>query len=272
MIAQILLQTNIVTLFPLPNRTMDPPRNESILDSGYPTWIPLRTLENLFQAGDILSLEPDGSLTSHFNVFEKGDQWFESQSWPSLGLSKADLIASSLSENILSSLGCWWGVTTRDNSPSQLEITFQSMEKEGYIFLTSLPTVHVHCPSAVLPKLINWWRLAKRSAIEQFWGGHVEASRSLFLVLSTLTTRRVASTTFTSIGAEATIQLSGSVGEETGSIYFQHEPPWRLGSVNELNLGIQDSDSPKACMLKVIGSRMFRVTPLLRPLAEKIWR
>ena len=186
-------------------------------------------------------------------------------------MSTSDLLTSSLPENIFDSMGCWWGVTQKDNSSKEFEFTFQSLEAEGYIFLTSLPTLRVQFPSTILAKLVQWWTLVKRKVIQQFWGEQEESSRAVFLVISTNLTRRVTSTTFTGIGAEATIQLSGKVDEDTGTTAFQHEPAWNLID-NELNLTITESDEMRTCMIRVIGSRMFNVSAELKPLADQVWR
>ena len=44
---------------------------ESYLRYEFPTWLRFPNLESSFQVGDILTLEPNGSLSRELNVFEK---------------------------------------------------------------------------------------------------------------------------------------------------------------------------------------------------------
>jgi hypothetical protein len=187
-------------------------------------------------------------------------EWFKTEGWPTIDLSPTDLQESPLSESIFHTQGCWWGVSAANTEQSPessqlLKIKVYSIDRHGFVFLSSVPT-QVRCSQTALSKLLAWWKDIKSHAIRHFWDSQslgLEASQPLFLIVSTIMCKSLAVAAFKET-ALATIHASGRVN--SGSLELDSESRWTVPGLNTLGLVIHQSEQLKTCMINVIGTAM----------------
>jgi hypothetical protein len=182
----------------------------------------------------------------------------KSNGWPSLGLSKDEVVSTVVKDSFVVDKGCWWGVSAKDNE-KELEISFRTLHPESDILFTSSPTTVREYSAAGLHKLLEWWSTAKRHAAQHFWGSG-ESSIPLLLVIGGIRAERfLRCSRSPAQGSEtARIRVNGSVDQKTGKLFLTTDSDWHL-EVNELDIRVFKSDRQQTCRIGAVASRMFRL-------------
>jgi len=187
-------------------------------------------------------------------------------------MNQGELITTKFEETFAIQTGCWWGVFAGEN-PNDIELSVRAFNEQPNLLLSSSPsTVIEFSPSGKL-RLSQWWRTAKRHAVQHFWGPLYQSSAPLILVLGALKSKRfIAFSETRPVGVEpARIKVCGAVDDANEILRLTTERPWQVDE-KEQRIRINSCDEERACAVNQMNVQMFKLEDDLEALAKRVWK